>query len=255
MVPRSSVFCSSPTTLRRGGLAVVALCVGCAGASHRPNTPPSVTVFDPGANLSLDENPNGVWQYGHTVSETLEPSAFRPDEYEYHDGAFPVSFWQPSAAIHFPYIAGHHRSQAVEYAPPWPATSPNAGTKRPGWIVRPGQLAMEASNTGQYSVVRFTAPAAGKYHVSALFEGIHCGLSTTDVHVMHGTQTLFSADIDGYGGDPAFHRIQGANPTAVYAGTVELHAGETIDFAVGYGSNRTHYNDTTGLSVRLEPSR
>ena len=62
-------------------------------------------------------------------------------------------------------------------------------------------------------------------------------------------------DIDGYGGDPAFHRMEGASPAAVYAGTVELEAGDSIDLAVGYGTNRTHYSDTTGLSARIELSR
>ena len=96
---------------------------------------------------------------------------------------------------------------------------------------------------------------AGRYRVSARFEGIHCGLSTTDVHILHGAQALFSADIDGYGGDPSFHRTEGANPAAVYAATLELQAGETLDFAVGYGTNRTHYSDTTGLSARIELTR
>src|SRR2546421_2515421 len=105
MVWRSIVLVPSRSTLRRGGLAVFALCAACAAAAHRSDTQTSGKVFDPGADLSLDENPNGVWQYGHTLAQTLEPSAFRRDEYEYHDGAFPVSFWQPSAASHFPYVA------------------------------------------------------------------------------------------------------------------------------------------------------
>jgi hypothetical protein len=234
-------------------LAVLALCGACAGAVHRSDGAP--TVFDPAVDLSLDENPNRVWQYGYTVAQVLEPSAFRRDEYESHDGAFPVSFWQPSAANHYPYIAGHHSPRTVEYAPPWPANAAGAGTPRPGWVVRAGQLAMEASNSGQYSVVRFTAPVAGRYRVSTRFEGIHCGLSTTDVHVMRAAQAMFSANIDGYGGDPAFHRVEGSNPAAADAETVELQAVETIDFAVGYGTNRTHYSDTTGLSARIELSR
>jgi hypothetical protein len=33
---------------------------------------------------------------------------------------------------------------------------------------------------------------------------------------------------------------------------VNLQAGDTVDVAVGYGKNRTHDYDTTGLSARLE---
>ncbi len=110
---------------------------------------------------------------------------------------------------------------------------------------------MEASNTGQYSLIRFVAPKAGTYKVVARFEGVHFRLSSTDVHVLHNATSLFEAEIDGYGGDPSFHPVQGSNPAASYSGSVELSAGDTITFAVGYGQNKTHYNDTTGLSTEI----
>jgi hypothetical protein len=53
-----------------------------------------------------------------------------------------------------------------------------------GWAIRPGEVAMEASNTGQYSLIRFVAPVAGTYKINAHF-GVHFGLSSTDVHVLH----------------------------------------------------------------------
>lgn len=106
---------------------------------------------------------------------------------------------------------------------------------------------MEASNSGQYSIVRFTAPKSGFYEISARFAGIHFGLSTTDVHVVHNGVSLFDAEIEGYGGDPAFHAVEGAHPNADYAGFVELLEDDVVDFAVGYGANGTHYSDTTGL--------
>jgi hypothetical protein len=218
-------------------LAVVWL----ASCGTRPSRPtPAPVVFDPGADFSSEVNPTGVWQYGYTVAQTLDPSAFRPDAH--HGAARAILFWQPGAADHFPYVAGH-RGQVTEVY----------STRRgPGWAVRAGQLALEASNSGQYSVVRFTAPATGRYRIAARFEAIHFERSTTDVHVMQGARALFSADIDGYGGDPAFHPVEGSHPAADYAGTVELQPGDTIDFAVGYGTNRTHFCDTTGLAARIE---
>ncbi len=92
---------------------------------------------------------------------------------------------------------------------------------------------------------------AGKYKISAQFEGIHYGLSTTDVHVLHNGTSLFDADIDGYGGDPAFHKVQGASPTASYTGQVELKADDTVSFAVGYGKDKTNSGDTTGLFAQV----
>lgn len=120
-----------------------------------------------------------------------------------------------------------------------------------GWAVRAEEVAMEASNSGQYSLVRFVAPVAGTYKISARFAGVHFGLSTTDVHVLHNGTSLFVADIDGYGGDPTFHKVQRSSPAAAYSGQVDLKAGDTVTFAVGYGKNKTNFGDTTGLFARV----
>jgi hypothetical protein len=236
---------SSPWPIRRGGLAALILCAACA-AGTGPGPRPPTEVFDLSAGCSPERNPYGVWQYGYTIEQALVPSAFRRDRF--YDSKSSIGFWQPSSiphAGHYPYVACN-RSARTEYGP---CSIP--GTRH-GWAARAGQVAMEASNSGQYSVVRFTAPVTGNYRVTARFEAIHFGLSTTDVHVMHGAKSLFAAEIEGYGGDPTFHAVSGAAPAAAYAGTVKLEARDTIDFAVGYGKNRTHFADTTGLFARLE---
>jgi hypothetical protein len=110
---------------------------------------------------------------------------------------------------------------------------------------------MEASNGGQYSIVRFTAPYGGTYSITARFEGVHFRLSSTDVHVLHNSMHLFDAEIDGYGGDAQFHRIEGAHPSASYSGVVPVAKGDTVTFGIGYGRDKTNYNDTTGLFARL----
>jgi hypothetical protein len=111
---------------------------------------------------------------------------------------------------------------------------------------------MEGSNTGQYSLVRFVAPKAGTYKITAQFEGVHFGLSSTDVHVLHNGKSLFDADVNGYGGDPAFHKIEGSSPTAEYTGEIKLRAHDIVTFAVGYGKNKTNSCDTTGLFAHVE---
>ena len=199
------------------------------------------TVFDLSASFSLARNPNGVWQYGYSADNSLAPDQFRLDQYAVRDS--PVGFWHPAGGIqtgtgYYPYVA-HNGTRYSQTDP----------TK--GWAVRAGEVAMEGSNTGQYSIVRFVAPSAGSYRVIARFEGIHFRLSSTDVHVLHNSAPLFESDIDGYGGDPAFHGIQGTHPTASYSGAVRLNAGDTLTFAVGYGKNRTNFNDTTGLFARV----
>jgi hypothetical protein len=199
-------------------------------------------VFDLSKEFSFRYNPDTVWQYGYSETNSLDPDEFRVDEYSDQTG--PVGFWHPSFSSGpgpgwYPYIA-FNATQQTQF-----------GSQK-GWAVRRGEVALEASNSGQYSVVRFKAPETGTYRIRARFEGIHFGLSTTDVHVLHNRASLFDAEITGYGGDPAFHPVQGTSPTACYSGKVKLRAQEVVTFAVGYGENRTNYSDTTGLLVRIE---
>lgn len=198
-------------------------------------------TFDLSSDFSVKNNPNQNWQYGYSATNSLAPEEFRLDKNV--DATGTVLFWHPDSNHgpgpgYYPYIAFNPTQQS------------QMGSSN-GWAVRAGEVAMEASNTGQYSLVRFVAPTYGTYTVSARFAGVHFGLSTTDVHVLHNGTSLLDADIDGYGGDASFHKVQGSNPTASYSGQVNLKAGDTLTFAVGYGKNKTNYGDTTGLFARV----
>ena len=202
---------------------------------------PSAMTFDLAGDFSFQKNPNGVWQYGYSATNSLDPSQFQFDKYA--DPTGPIGFWHPRFSQQagpgwYPYIAVNSTKQS------------QFGSMK-GWAARAGEVAMEASNSGQYSLVRFVAPEAGTYGVSARFEGVHFGLSTTDVHVLHNGTSLFDADIQGYGGDPNFHKVEGASPTAAYSGLVKLAANDTVTFAVGYGKNKTNFCDTTGLFAQV----
>lgn len=199
------------------------------------------TTYDLSADFSLRDNPNKVWQYGYSASNSLAPDQFRLEKQTEQSG--PILFWHPDANKgpgpgYYPYVAFNTTKQSQA----WPVPG--------GWVVRGGEVAMEASNTGQYSLVRFTAPVPGTYKINAQFEGIHVW-STTDVHVLHNGTSLFDADIDGYGGDPAFRKVEGANPTAQFSGQLEMRANDTVTFAVGYGKNKTNSGDTTGLFAQV----
>src|SRR5271163_1515335 len=192
------------------------------------------TTFDLSADFSFRNNPNKVWQYGYSATNSLAPDQFRVDTQSDRvdmqcDPTGSIGFWHPAANHgpgpgYYPYVAYNTTKQS------------QVGCK--GWAVRAGEVAMEASNSGQYSLVRFVAPVAGTYKITARFEGVHFGLSSTDVHVLHNGASLFYADIAGYGGDPAFHAVQGASPAAEYSGQEKLAANDTVTFAVGYGKNK-----------------
>jgi hypothetical protein len=201
----------------------------------------STTTFDLSTDFSFQNNPNGVWQYGYSAKGSLNPAEFRIDQYA--DPTAPVGFWHPSSSSGpgpgwYPYIAYNTTGQT------------QFGSQK-GWAVRAGEVAMEGSSSGQYSMVRFVASKAGTYKIAARFEGVHFGSSTTDVHILHNNAALFDGDIEGYGGDPAFHAVQGTSPTAQYEGQAKLAANDTITFAVGYGKNKTNSCDTTGLFAKV----
>ena len=52
------------------------------------------TTFDLSGDFSLQNNPNKVWQYGYSATDSLAPDQFRFDKYS--DGASPIGFWHPA---------------------------------------------------------------------------------------------------------------------------------------------------------------
>jgi hypothetical protein len=229
------------------GIALIAYLAGCAGpAVPESVAPPSSTsaaptVFDVGRDFSFAANPNGPWSYGYTRGSRLAFADIARSTVA--DPSTPVGFWHPGPGSdgYYPYVAA----------------SPGSGTAHDAtdsWEVRPGEVALEASASGQFAVIEFSVPRAGTYDIAADFAGIHKGLSTTDVHVLLNDESLFTAEISGYGGDPAYFPRQGASPTASYRGIRALHAGDVLIFAVGYGVNHTHSYDTTGLIATLRAS-
>lgn len=217
---------------------------GSGGSTSGGQTTFQPQMYDLAADFSFANSSNGVWQYGYSATNSLAPDQFRADTVADTSNAG-TGFWHPTTSVntgvtsgYYPYVAKNTTSSA--HADP-----------SNSWAVRVGEIAMEGSGSGQYSLVRFVAPAAGKYQIAANFEGIHFNLSTTDVHVLQNATSVFDANIDGYGGDPAFHAVQGANPNAAYSGTLTLNTGDIVTFAVGIGANQTVYNDTTGLTAHI----
>lgn len=191
------------------------------------------------SQLSFNNNPADHWQIGYSKDNTLILNQFQLSTSA--DTSNIIGMWHPfsGSAGYYPYI-GQNRASTTKAEP------------TNGWAARAGQIAMEGSNSGQYSLLRFVTPSSGKYKVSAVFEGLHFGLSTTDVHILLNSNPIFSELIDGYGGDSAFHKIEGANPTASFHDILSLNESDVLTFAVGFGANKNHTCDTTGLLVSIE---
>jgi hypothetical protein len=90
----------------------------------------------------------------------------------------------------------------------------------------------------EYSVIRFTAPVAGTYNLSSTFTPFDAQ-TTTDVHILRGGTSLFSGNTIGATGT-----------SQAFSSTLTLAAGQTVDFAVGFGPDNYRF-DTTGVTVKL----
>ncbi len=127
-----------------------------------------------------------------------------------------------------------------------PCVNFNTDTKVLNWngiTWGPRSLSFHPGPKGEYSVVRWTAPTKGEYKISSSFYAIDPN-ATTDVHVIGGKQNLFSDVIN----------LNGKGKRTGFIGTVQIEAGESINFIVGYG-NGAYPFDSTGLTVSItEPN-
>jgi hypothetical protein len=117
-----------------------------------------------------------------------------------------------------------------------PQTLPSTGI-----TLQPKQIDLNPSFTGQFAVLRFTAPSSGTYALNSLFTGIDNGAgTTTDVHVLLNNVQVFGGEVTG----------QGA--TQSYASAAQaLTAGSTLDFVVGFGTDGTGGADSTALAATI----
>lgn len=192
--------------------------------------------YDAQKDFSPSSNPNGTWSYGwsHTLGSEFIADAI-------HQNQSGLDFWEgaiPSGDVpgSFPTISHNPSGNTVTLF----STATYA----------PGQLALHPGPGGEYSDLRFTAPVKGTYALNSAFVGIDTGPAaptSTDVHVLLNGVSIFDAAVNGFGNSQPFSTSK------------LLQVGDTIDFTVGFGSNGTYGNDSTGLTAQLsvvpEPSQ
>jgi hypothetical protein len=99
---------------------------------------------------------------------------------------------------------------------------------------------MHPGPNGEYSLVRFTAPYASAFQLVTSFTGIDfVGPTTTDVHVLLNSAPIFNGAVAGFGTGPSFTT------------SLTLAKGDTVDFAVGFGTDGTYNFDSTGIAATL----
>ncbi len=189
--------------------------------------PAPVSNYNAASDFSPTSNPAGAWSYGY---KSAPNSAFTLSANNGQPWTGGVSNWSPNAGgACCPTVTENTTGATQTYAG--------------GAVVQPAELLnLHPGASGEQSVVRWTAPAAGTYQIAGRFEGIDAAVgTTTDVHILDNQTEILSNNVNGYGSQVPFNL------------TVLASAGEAIDFAVGFGSNQTYNNDSTGLAASITP--
>jgi hypothetical protein len=179
-------------------------------------------------DFSNSANPNGPWSFGWAA---VLGGAF--NLYTNHNVNHFVSglddWWLGSCGDVSPAVTHNTTGSPVD-----------SGTV----TIPPDVLNLHPGCAGQYSIVRWTAPAAGPYQIQGRFQGNDHNPTTTDVHIrLNSSTTLFDNEVSTYG-------IGTAIPFSLAR---QLNAGDTIDFTVGYGTDGRFDYDSTGLAATITP--
>jgi len=193
-----------------------------AGLTARPA---AAQTYDAAGDFSATTNPNGVWSYGY--EDTLG-GAFNLYTAQFAPTAT-TKGWNDDISASVPLVIKNF------------GTAPDASFA--DLVLQPGQLAFHPGPQDQFSVVRFTAAQAGLYSLTSGFVPVTTDGTTTDVHVLENGLSLFDGNVSG-----AYTAPNGASYSN--AG-LSLRAGDTVDFAVGYGADGNYGSDSTGISATL----
>jgi hypothetical protein len=187
---------------------------------------PSAFAADASEEFSPTQNPSVDWSYGW--SPTL--------------GGLFVAFDQRAARFGLDYW---YESITVGLAPGYPLIAHNpsgSDLSVPGATVRADQLVLHPGADNQYAVLRWVAPRDMRVELSADFTSVDfIGPTTSDVHVLVDGASIYDA------------LLGESSKSAAFDGSFTVPKGTTVDFAVGYGSNRNYFYDGTGLFATIGP--
>lgn len=223
--------------MKHAGLLSVALILGLSGLASAGQVWNLENEFSTTAG-----NPHDVWTYGSYAPGTANFTTF--------DTVTNGSDGGTGSA--YTYWSGTQLS--------WPgfvcknlATNPNTAF---GYY-EAGQVVLHPGASGEVATVRWTAPSAMTVDVSALFTGQVSAMTgtSTGVYVIKNASVQYMTQtfLDGFNGSAAAGYTDrfGANPFVAYTGTIEMNAGEYLEFLVDWGSNLEYGRDSTGLSLTI----
>lgn len=116
--------------------------------------------------------------------------------------------------------------------------------KTDGQTIPPNTLTLHPGGYGDRAVLRWTAPRAASFRVTAVFTGIFSPAgpkqTMTDIILLRSGAPVWNG----------FINLNGALGATSYVDTLALQAGETLDFVVGWGNN-DYTNDSTFTEVTV----
>lgn len=217
-------------TIQRDGTQTISLEINFdAGPVVQAKIPPISPILPPQSYDAVrDFSPSGgrVWSYGYKTQITSALNRYGPSA---PIGAGILWIGERFDPQGDPGIVCNSTGVVASYG---------------GVIVHPpNMLNLHPGPSGEYSVLRWTAPDSGTYHLEADFQGLNSNPGTTsNVVILHNNATIFSSNINGFGASSAQH----FPPTEI-----DVAAGDTIDFCVGWGSNNDYHSDSTGVRVLI----
>lgn len=192
-------------------LTMALICFSCGIATAK--------TYDLEKDFSAERNPNGAWSYGWSDSRG---SALNLDTQSYQGD------WYGSMKA---WVAPNF--EAAVYHIAYGVTQIN----HPTVIIPAGTVSFHPGPRGENSVIRWTAPTSATYRIEGSFTGNDFAFpTTTDVAILHGAAEIFSGAINSYRTPLFFSQV------------LQVNAGETIDFTVGFG-NGAYWGDSTGIEA------
>jgi hypothetical protein len=174
---------------------------------------------------------NGVWSYGYIT--TVNTAGFILDTTNTNNyfGTTPanaVGFYTLTTSL-----------QYGSYQLPTDLKNVTSGNVNYSTINNwsPEELLLHPGTADQLAVVQFTAPTAGSYVLNGFFAALDS--DPTSDYVLTGSTILYS--------------ITSTLAPQAFSLTETLAAGQTVDFAVGFGPSGSLDNDSTGFNVTITP--
>lgn len=218
---------------------------GCTRAVQCPPTPTIPTCsWNVGAQASVNElsgvvaNPAGAWSYFYGPSSsgsgTLAEYVAAPQIL--YGASDHINDWYSNPAS-----PGTLRGYWHDFGLSVPMVVSNVSPNPSGVITAYGAHVNFAEllyhpgppgSGGRYNTIRFTAPAAGTYAIEASWRIAHTAAVDFAILKNHALPTL----------------AVGRSPATVVQ-SLALTAGETLDFAIGFGGD--FYSTTTGIGVKV----